>query len=293
MKRRMAKHKPGNLAAVVNSVPGEKVVMAHSLGAVAASSAFVDHGMVADKYFALNAAVASEAFDSTLFNTSTNNPLVHVYWHDYLPRTWSACWHELFPAGDDRRKLTWKDRFAAVGTHTTMYNDWSSGDEVLELGKSGLSFRSYDGSALQYTWHKQELLKGRRFFCNNDWSGWGFEAEDGASVANSAATNVLRSTPFFNHNPEGMFTNSIPETLQNHILAKGIPALSAPVGRTELANIISERNKNMNDMKPRSGLWYRMHDYYEDRWLHNDIQDVGYFYTHEVFNSFVVEGDLK
>ena len=76
-----------NLAAVVSSVAGEKVVMAHSLGAVAASSAFVDHGMVADKYFALNAAVASEAFDSTLFNTSTNNPLVHVYWHDYLPRT--------------------------------------------------------------------------------------------------------------------------------------------------------------------------------------------------------------
>ena len=67
--------------AVVNFIPGEKVVMAHSLGNMVVSSAFADHGMVADKYFALNAAVASEAFDASLFNTSTNTPFLHEYWH--------------------------------------------------------------------------------------------------------------------------------------------------------------------------------------------------------------------
>ena len=129
-----------NLAAVVNSVPGEKVVMAHSLGNMVVSSAFADHGMNAGKYFALNAAVASEAFDSTLFNTSTNNPLVHTDWHEYLPRTWSACWNELFTSTDDRSKLTWRGRFATVAPK--VYNYWSSGDEVIEIGGPSLSLLS-------------------------------------------------------------------------------------------------------------------------------------------------------
>ena len=71
-----------NLATVVNSVPGEKVVMAHSLGAVAASSAFVDHGMVADKYFALNAAVASEGGGgkSSLMKRPLLNGFGNAFW---------------------------------------------------------------------------------------------------------------------------------------------------------------------------------------------------------------------
>ena len=49
-------------------------------------------------------------------------------------------------------------------------------------------------------------------------------------------------------------------------------------------------------MKPQNGLWCRNHEYYriyEDRWLHSDIQNVGYFYTHGVFEDFVKEGKLN
>ena len=56
------------------------------------SSAFQDHGMNAGKYFALNAAVASEAFDATLFENATNNPLVHTAWHDYHSRFYGSGW---------------------------------------------------------------------------------------------------------------------------------------------------------------------------------------------------------
>ena len=296
MRRRQEKRKHGNLA-VVNSVPGEKVVMAHSLGNMVVSSAFADHGMVADKYFALNAAVASEAFDSSLFDTKTNNPLVHTEWHEYQPKTWSACWHELFTSGDDRRELTWKDRFGAVAPK--VYNYWSSGDEVLEIGPAGLALT--DGitvenlrlQARQSTWHKQELFKGRNILYGSGWAGWGFESNVVASAANAAPDAVLRTVPIFEHDPSGMFSGSIPQPLQNHILAKGIPALSAPVGRTNLADKAKGGNFDMNAMKPQDGLWCRRHDYYKTRWLHSDIQDVGYIFSREVFDSFVREGNLK
>ena len=286
-----------NLATVVNSVAGEKVVMAHSLGNMVVSSAFADHGMVADKYFALNAAVASEAFDSSLFDTTTNNPLVHTEWHEYQPKTWSACWHELFTGGDDRNKLTWKDRFASVAPK--VYNYWSSGDEVLEIGPAGLGLT--DGitvenlrlQARQSTWHKQELFKGRNILYGSGWAGWGFESNVVASAANAAPDAVLRSAPIFEHDPSGMFSGSIPQPLQNHILAKGIPALSAPVGRRKLGESVDDRDFDMNTMKPQDRPWCRNHRTYEDRWLHSDIQNVGYFHTHKVFDSFVDKGVLK
>jgi len=53
-----------NLAATVNgSLPGAvKVIAGHSLGNMVISSAIVDHGLNADTYFMLNAAVAQEAW---------------------------------------------------------------------------------------------------------------------------------------------------------------------------------------------------------------------------------------
>ena len=282
-----------NLAAVVNSVSGEKVVMAHSLGNMVVSSAFQDHGMNAGKYFALNAAVASEAFDATLFDTATNNPLVHTAWHDYHPRTWSACWNELFPAPDDRSRLTWKSRFASVAPK--VYNYWSSGDEVLELGDGGLSLLSnvtienFWPQARQNTWHKQELFKGRNVLYGSGWCGWGLESNVVASVANAASTNVLQAAPIFEEGPSGMYTNSIPAALRNEILAYGIPALSAPVGRTAL-NIVN-KDYDMNLHKP--SLWCRNHQDYGNNWLHSDIQNIAYYYTFRVFDEFVNEGVLR
>ena len=49
----------------------------------------------------------------------------------------------------------------------------------------------------------------------------------------------------------------------------------------------------MNELKPEDGRWCRNHMTYEDRWLHSDIQNAGYFYTHKVFDSFAEKGSLK
>ncbi|MDD4017430.1 MAG: hypothetical protein PHV28_05745, partial [Kiritimatiellae bacterium] len=66
------------LADYVNSLSGEKVVMAHSLGNMVVSSAIADHGMAADKYFMLNAAVPAEAYDPSLWSTTVSgNNMVH------------------------------------------------------------------------------------------------------------------------------------------------------------------------------------------------------------------------
>ena len=142
-------------------------------------------------------------------------------------------------------------------------------------------------------WHKQELFKGRNILYGSGWAGWGFESNVVASAANAAPDAVLRSAPIFEHDPSGMFSSSIPKALQNHILAKGIPALSAPVGRRELSTRIVRENHDMNAMKPDGGRWCRNHRDYEDRWLHSDIQNAGDFYTFKVFRSFVNEGELK
>ncbi len=85
--------------------------------------------------------------------------------------------------------------------------------------------------------------------------------------------------------------NSIHVPLQNQLLAYAIPALSAPAGRTEFTHEERMQNWDMNTHKP--DVWCRNHRIYGKRWLHSDIQNVGYFYTHGVFNSFVEQGDLK
>ena len=52
------------LAPRVNSVPGRKVVVAHSLGTMVAAAAIQDYGMQVDKLIMLNSAIPAEAFES-------------------------------------------------------------------------------------------------------------------------------------------------------------------------------------------------------------------------------------
>jgi pimeloyl-ACP methyl ester carboxylesterase len=159
---------------------GQKViVMAHSLGNMVVSSAIADHGMGVHKYFMLNAAVASEAFDANLWNDSPSNVLVHEDWRDYTNVCWSTKWHMFFVDNSDdaRACLTWKDRFVGVLSKTTAYNFFSSGDEVFELydgtpyTTSGMS-----SSNRRYAWHKQETHKGCGAIdpAGTSWSGWRF-----------------------------------------------------------------------------------------------------------------------
>lgn len=161
----------GSVAAVISNCQATaKTVIAHSLGNMVACSAFCDHGMEADRYIMLNAAVPAEAIDANAFNDSTNaNPMVHHQWHGYEPRTWAAKWHELFAGNDDRSKLTWRGRFGPMLNKPAGFlsNFYSSGDEVLSLhtnvnGHGMVVVDAFSGSTPRiHSWQKQEYFKGR------------------------------------------------------------------------------------------------------------------------------------
>jgi len=248
-----------NYAARVNAIKAanssEVVVMGHSLGCMLTSAAIADGGMQADKFFALNGAVPAEAFDGSMANEKTNalNRLLHPDWRGYKAKTWASNWHRLFtnsvafPA-DDRAELTWRGRFADAAD--VLYNFWSSGDEVLEISEAEINLTSgiewnwrldwwpVNANYRRFTWHKQALFKGRSSLYGTTWAGWGFwEWDLGGRVYNTDEANALddatlRTNPAFRHNPDEMFTSNIAQSVQNDLLARGIPELSYPIGCT-------------------------------------------------------------
>jgi len=45
--------------------------------------------------------------------------------------------------------------------------------------------------------------------------------------------------------------------------------------------------------KPDNGAWGRSGDPYDERWLHNDMQNMAFFYTHKLFEKLVDLGEMK
>jgi pimeloyl-ACP methyl ester carboxylesterase len=295
------------LAPRVNSVPGRKVVIAHSLGTMVAAAAIQDYGMQVDKLIMLNSAIPSEAFDPSLADESPNNKLVHNDWISYTNSCWTANWHKLFNASDARSRLTWRGRFAAVVP--VAVNFYSSGDEVLELYPHSQNPAWYNGVSPsgnwgeRYSWHKQEIWKGRKsllgFVGTTEWSGWGFKENIlgvkkwSAQEANAIADAMVFSTNMvFNPFPASI-TNAVATRLETDShLTQGIPALSPPTGNTDLtASGIA--SFNMNSTRFMANTWPRSIDgNLGGRFLHSDIKNVAYFFVHPVFKKIVEVGGL-
>ena len=138
------------LAPYVNSIPGRRIVIAHSLGTMVAAAAIQDYGMQVEKLIMLNSAIPSEAFNPDLADASPSNGLVHDDWTGYTNACWTALWHERFPVGDARRNLTWRGRF--VGVKSVAVNFFSSGDEVLELYTDAHNPSWYNGFSPSGNW---------------------------------------------------------------------------------------------------------------------------------------------
>ncbi len=296
---------------------GEKIVMAHSLGNMVVSSAIQDHGLNVSKYFMLNAAIPSEAFNPSLFEDNANNVLVHNEWIDYANRTWSAKWHELFPTNDARSKLTWQGRFADVAS--VAYNFYSSGDEVFELySQTPNADDGIDDSFGRYSWHKQESYKGRAVnidqpllgLSTTDWTGWGFSVDlyyagDGtlkpykrytADEANAIPLDALKTNTVFNLHPLSINTNIISRYHLDQNLAMGIPSLSPAAGSIAVFLDDNSRDFNLNirtdDTYP-NGWWRRGDGDLDKRWLHSDIKDAAFYFNYKVFETIITTGGLK
>ena len=154
----------GKLKDALDCLPGEKVVMGHSLGNVVVSSAICDKGLEC-KYYLLNAAVAGEAYDASMINRE----MAWSRWRALPKNTWAANWHELAlfkkNGRDFRRELFWRNRFCKLKNAVSYY----SGTEDV------LTNPTEDG--LGASWSKQELFKGsivKSLISAGHDAGWSF-----------------------------------------------------------------------------------------------------------------------
>ena len=291
-----------HLATYVNGIVGDKIIMGHSLGNMVISGAIQDYSMSVDKYFMLNAAVATECYRPASFNDATaGNYMLHEDWTGYNSNTWCSTWFRLFSSPDDRAKLTWKNRFPAV--LPVAYNFYSSGDEIFEV-KSNATPSSFSGGVFhleRYAWQKQELFKGREIPGGTSWAGWGFAGHQEGEFwvhdytmeeANVATEAELRTNAVFYHNPNAMFSSNITAQVQNDIVAQGVPALSYAAGGNSI-NIPGFYNYNMDENANKLNGWGRDDDTYYTRWLHSDLKNMAFLYTYELFNELVTQGDLQ
>lgn len=259
---------------LVNSVSGasSKVIMAHSLGNMVACEA-IRQGMNVDKYFMLNAAVASECFDSSLQGTTDNiSKYVPESWRNYPSGCWCSNWHELFGDSDDRSRLKWEGRFADVANRTEVFNYYSTGDEVLEAGDgitsafSGAinlrwsthfswSFpfltidRSYDLTLGRYAWQKQEILKGVDPLVATVEAGWRFDSDphidpDDGELWESVCTPAeaqqrlvdgsIVTNSVFGHDVQTFYQTVSTLEDRYRAIAYNVPAISKPMGMTSV-----------------------------------------------------------
>ena len=304
------------IAADINAIPGEKVIMAHSLGNMVVSSMIQDYGLQVTKYLMCNSAVPAEAYDTAL---SPTNVLVHKDWNEYPVKARANEWYKLFENddGDDRYKLTWSGRFADVVDYAV--NFYSTDDHVLELYHNNNvwptdGYENWNQMFERYSWHKQELWKGRSgMFFNlgtTDWSGWSIR-ENILGYNVIQPTNAwlmsdaeLKTNTVFKLQPESMNTNSIPLLLRGAHLAKGIPARTPASGVMKWGAAFMDNqmcdlnsiNVAQNGIARPNGWIIRSNGLFDDwgtRWLHSDIKDMAYFYVFKFFERVKEEAGLQ
>ena len=278
----------GALKNLVNAAPSaqSKIVIAHSLGNMVACEA-IRKGMNVDKYFMLNAAVASECFDDSLQGTADNVALyVPQSWRNYPSGSWCSNWSDLFGTSDDRSNLKWKGVFADVVGLTDVYNYYSTGDEVLEADDSVTSLLSgainwkwsthftwsfpflvidkpYDLTLERYAWQKQEILKGVDPLVATIGAGWRFDSDphidpdDGefwesictpAEAQQRLTDGSIVTNSVFGHDVPTFYQSTINAEDRYRAMAYNVPAISKPMGMAAVSrDFVDSYDMNANE----------------------------------------------
>jgi len=165
-------------------------------------------------------------------------------------------------------------------------------------------------SPRRYVWRKQALFKGRSWAYGTTWAGWGFwewalplvGKVYSRDEANALTDDELRAEPVFRHNPDEMFTSNIVTSVQNELLARGIPELSYPIGYTNVSasycveniDLNSDSNMRRDDKAwPQRSIVYGSDENAWLRWLHTDLINLPHYYTHKLYKRIVQEGEMK
>lgn len=285
--------------------PAKRILMAQSLGNMVACEA-LRKGLQVAQYDMFNAAIASEAMNAEMqdADAETRAKYVRSAWRAYPPRSWSANWHAWFQddAADRRGWMGWPGRFTSVLENArTVYNYYSSGDEIFhETPNPPWLLEGILESSANYSWQKQETMKGCGSLAGTDSGGWGFHllfddpptpfysAEDAARmVADQSITNH----PVFNRDFMPMLDRAATQNEVYSALAECVPAISSPVGGTRIC-VDKVENLDLNSSDYRDG-WGRPPPQKNHFWKHSDMKDMAYFYVFKLYDELVLNGGLK
>jgi hypothetical protein len=293
------------LATSVNGLPGSsKVIAAHSLGNMLVSYAIQKQGMNVSSYFLLDAAVAMEAYDSSVIDrTDMGNP----DWTQpgYPTRLWASDWYKLFSSGDGRTGLTWRGLLGSIGN---AYNFYSSGEDVLDNTSNGQYNTTLSSQAPEHAWVTQELAKGTWL----QWlatlntgreGGWGFNPSTYSTFTPAQTGSItdaqLRAVPFFGAFSDPLLTDTNQGSAEaqkfavwTKTLAEAIPSLSFATGRNSVGAL---QPQNYDLMNYENG-WpqVRLNDQdQKNRWFHGDAKDIAYTFNYLLWQQWVQLGSLK
>ena len=246
-------------------------------------------------------------------------------WHGYTNACWAANWFRWFQndSSDARGRMGWPDYFsAALGNAGTVYNYYSSGDEVFEEMPSTPSLLSgvFHWPTFQSSWpfvdlssmvtpevnpwQKQEVLKGVDNIAGTLAGGWGFHFVSNSTpyltmwrtyTPSEAQTMVedgsIVTNAVFARNAPAMFNLSATQEAQWETLAKYIPAVSSAMGKT-LVSVNQIDNHNLEGTGYRNG-WGRPAVEDSLPWLHSDIKNMAYRFISRLYNDITTNGGFK
>ena len=192
---------------------------AHSLGngvvGIALNDAAVSGNLIRN-YFALDAAMALEAYGDIANNTNmvcgepfnlmevelVPSDTFECSWREYPDDVWASEWYRLFDASDFRSTLTWRNRMEHAVDHVaSAYNFYSSTEEVLRVDENCRSYWStlqnwsfswppVDGG--YYAWQIQEWYKGTASAVPSSLAGGSSKQAGWGVVEDNSSVHMLR-----------------------------------------------------------------------------------------------------
>ena len=215
------------------------------------------------------------------------------------------------------RTFGWPGRFSNVPN--VAVNFYSTGDEVLELSDDNdiYVWTGITSGYVQYSWHHQELWKGRaavNVLGGTTWSGWNIEAdwrgEPKISIEQALQmddADFKTNTVFYCY-PSSMNSTNISLLVRAAHLTHGIPALARPTGATRIlfgissynnfnldqsGDVLDDNNQNNSTFGIQRPNNWPTRTRWVNRWLHSDMKDVSYFYNFKFYEKVVEKGGLR